>query len=266
MADAIIRIDQAANVQPAGVAGRARKDLILGQPVTVRSADETGVTRHLWQLLDKPIGSVATLSAVSGSAVVFTPDVAGSYRVQLTVNDNLAGQRQIKIAAVPDDNGFVYPAAGQQADEANWPVSGGGLNENGWAKEVETILRALAAGGGADPEFFDYASVGAFQTIADLGEIPEDSVVSFECTISAGSGQPGLIFSSIVQLRGTARRPAGGAVVEDSAVLTQGNLPGDSAQLVVNGNNVELQFITTRIDDVNTGFTVRRIDVPTSTA
>lgn len=267
MPDANIRIDQSANPQPAGVAGQARKDLILGQPVTLRNGDDTDVCKWLWQLLDVPIGSTAVLSATSGPVTVFTPDVAGSYRIQLTINDNLAGQRQIKIAAVVDANDFVYPAAGQQAQEANWPVAGGGLNELGWAKEVELILRQLAAGsGGGAPELYDYSSTGVFETIKDLDVVEEDTVVSVEVTISAGSGAAGVIFSSQVQLRGTARRAAGGVLAVNSAVLTQGNLPGDSAQLAVSGNRLLVQFVTTRIDVINVGFIVRMFPVDTPTA
>lgn len=142
---ALIRIDQAANPQPGGIAGRARKDLILGQPVTLRNSDDTNVSRHIWTMLDVPIGSSATLSSTSSPAVTFVPDVAGSYRVQLVTNDGLAGERDIRIAGVVDGFDRLYPAADQRADEANWPIGGGQLNENGWAKEVERILRSLGS-------------------------------------------------------------------------------------------------------------------------
>lgn len=147
MASALIRIDQAANPQPAGVAGRARNDLLLGQPVTLRNGDDTDVNRHIWTMLDVPIGSSATLSSTSAPVVTFVPDVEGSYRVQLVVNDGVSGERDIRIAAVEDALGLRYAATGERAPEANWLV-GGSPNEDGWGKDTEEILRLTGTLGG----------------------------------------------------------------------------------------------------------------------
>jgi len=142
MPSAQIRIDQASNPQPAGIAGRARDDLLLGLVVTLRNADDTDVNRHLWSMLDRPLGSAATLSSTVGPVVTFVPDIPGSYRVRLAVNDGIAGQTQVKIAGVRDGFDRLYPAVGQLPLEANYLV-GGSPNTNGWGKEVEGILRSL---------------------------------------------------------------------------------------------------------------------------
>lgn len=143
VATALITIDQLTNISPIGVTGRARNDLDLGQPVIFRNADDTDVNRWRWALLDSPIGSVAALSSVTSPQVTFTPDVAGSYRVRLTINDGLAGEQDIRVGAVLDANGLRIPSTGERAEETNWLV-GGSENENGWGKDVEQIIRLIA--------------------------------------------------------------------------------------------------------------------------
>ena len=186
MATARIRIDQPGHsTTPIGVPGRARRDLELGTAVIFRNSDDTGVLRHRWQLRDAPIGSTATLSDPTAPQVSFTPDVAGSYRVTLTTNDGLAGEVDTKVGAVLSDAGDRFPAVGEQASEVNWLVSGG-ENEAGWGKDVEAILRKAASSG--QVEVYSYTSTGIFETVADLGEVPEDMVWVIEATIGASSG------------------------------------------------------------------------------
>jgi hypothetical protein len=142
VAQALITFDQLTHATtPKGSAGRARKDLELGEPVVARNTNNTDVTRWRWQLRDRPVGSTATISDPTSAQIVFTPDIAGSYRLTLSVNDGLPHEIDTKIAAVLDLNGFRFPASGEQATEVNWLVSGS-TNEDGWAKDVERILRA----------------------------------------------------------------------------------------------------------------------------
>jgi hypothetical protein len=68
------------------------------------SSSETGIVQYYtWTLLDRPTGSAAELPQVAGDAtsITFTPDVAGSYRVQLVVtsDQNLEGSavREITV-------------------------------------------------------------------------------------------------------------------------------------------------------------------------
>jgi hypothetical protein len=144
MGSALIRIDQPTNpTTPVGQPGVARKDLVLGQPVVLRNSDDTDVSRWIWALVDQPLTSTAILSGTSSSQVTFTPDVAGSYLIRLTVGDGLAGQIDLRVAAILDTAGYRYPATGETADSVNWPDN----DEKGWGKDVEAILREAAAGG-----------------------------------------------------------------------------------------------------------------------
>ena len=178
MATAQIRIDQPTHPsQPVGQAGKPRRDLELGAPVTLRNVDDTDVSRWLWALLDRPLGSTAVLSSVSSPQVTFTPDVDGSYRIQLQINDGLLEERQILVAAVENSLGQRLPAAGEQANETNFP---GIPPDDGWSKDVEKILRAwpgpqyLSAtakesiASGSASEIFSFGGLGLPQTSGEI--------------------------------------------------------------------------------------------------
>lgn len=144
MAVASIRINQPTHsTTPTGQAGRGRNDLELGKPVLVRNVDDTDVNRWRWQLRDVPIGSAAVLSDSTQPTVTFTPDVEGSYRITLSVNDGGPGEVTTKVGAVLNAAGERYPATGERADEVDWDV-GGTPNPFGWGKDAEKILRAIA--------------------------------------------------------------------------------------------------------------------------
>jgi hypothetical protein len=219
MGSALIRIDQPTNpTTPVGQPGVARKDLVLGQPVVLRNSDDTDVSRWIWALVDQPLTSTAILSGTSSSQVTFTPDVAGSYLIRLTVGDGLAGQIDLRVAAVLDTAGYRYPATGESADSVNWPDN----DEKGWGKDVEAILREAAAGGslagtlvignttdGTDVEVTngdaivgeDGGSISFAPTSGDIvlsGKVtsPDGSAsagepLELEAGAGAGAGQPG---------------------------------------------------------------------------
>lgn len=53
------------------------------------SADPDGqISGYVWELTAKPAGSVATLTGATSSKATFVPDMAGSYVLKLTVQDN----------------------------------------------------------------------------------------------------------------------------------------------------------------------------------
>ena len=139
MAAALIRIDQGA--LPAGVGGTSRDDLALGTPVTLSNDDNTGVRVWRWALVSVPTGSSATLSGTTSPTTTFTPDVAGSYLIELQVNEGLKGERDRRIGAVLD-NGYRYPAFGE-AQEFN-----AGGNTQGYGPALDLLLRQAAGGGG----------------------------------------------------------------------------------------------------------------------
>jgi YD repeat-containing protein len=90
-ASATVRITVIAiNDAPVANAGQDR-ELFVGDPITLDgsgSADvDTNTLNFNWTLIDIPVGSAAKLSNGSVENPTFTPDVAGTYRVELIVND-----------------------------------------------------------------------------------------------------------------------------------------------------------------------------------
>jgi hypothetical protein len=141
VAQALITFDQPTHATtPKGSAGRARNDLELGEPVVVRNTNNTDVTRWRWQLRDQPVGSTATISDPTSATITFTPDIAGSYRITLSVNEGLPHEIDSKIGAVLSVDGYRYPATDERATEVNWLVDGE-TNTKGWGKDLEVILR-----------------------------------------------------------------------------------------------------------------------------
>ncbi len=170
---ATFRFDQ---VTPgAGVAGRARHDLVPGEVITlVATAPTGGGVTYTWEILDK-VGSSAVLSATTGSTV--TIGNAGAitalcaFRVRLTVNDNGVITTTVRVCSVrgtasnlravlfaetspstqtlnlndPDlseDNASYADRAGTGSAGQNWR----GWAE--WAYEVVTAIEATYGGGG----------------------------------------------------------------------------------------------------------------------
>jgi hypothetical protein len=170
---------------PPGVPGQSRDDLVLGFPVVVSDAGP-GPTRA-WQLLDKPDGSAAVLSSGSGPSTQFTPDIEGTYRIQLIVNGG------------PTDDHIAYVGAGVQIDLPTWVVGdgqkvripawgerldfnvksspGSGVNTRGWAYEVNQFFRVIAKQGFGFLVKLSGAPVGSqpFKTINFLGGTAVDA-------------------------------------------------------------------------------------------
>ena len=164
MASANIVIVQAG---VAGAAGKSRDDLVVGQPVTLKNSDDNGVRSWRWALVSRPYGSSATLSNVVAAQPTFTPDVPGSYLIQLTVNEGREGERARVIGAVRNAAIFGistrYPAGGE-GSEANWLVdfadgAGPVTNTFGWWPDLNDWFRMISAAATA---------VSATDTLADV--------------------------------------------------------------------------------------------------
>jgi hypothetical protein len=120
-----VKIDQRG--QPAGTAGQSRDDLELSARVTLTDPANSGLRRAtwLWALIATPEGSAATLAGSATKTATFTPDVAGTYLIKLTVTHggvsensfttNLLGELVSTQggAAVKLPNGVRIPAAGE---------------------------------------------------------------------------------------------------------------------------------------------------------
>lgn len=152
MAGAIIVIDQPAGAG-AGSPGVARNDLWQSRQINL-SVGTGGNTVFQWDLLDKPPGSAASLTGATTSTPSFTPDLSGTYRIQLITNGGGPGNIQILVARVRFTNvgallnrGHALPGYGESAGEANY-----GGNTRGWAPTMEFIeadTLSIVLGGGA---------------------------------------------------------------------------------------------------------------------
>lgn len=139
-----IIIDQA--TLPPGVAGVSRDDGVIGQVVTLRNQDNTNISISAggWRwVLYKPRTSAAVLSSPTSPSCTFTPDVDGTYRVTLEVNEGLKrSQKASAVLGVRSVGGFRYPAQGEST-EANWTSAyTGNPNETGWWEDISDILRS----------------------------------------------------------------------------------------------------------------------------
>ncbi len=204
MPGAVIAFDQArpGPSTSSGTPGVARKDLWQNREVTARSTAPGNIS-YSWAFLDIPPGSAAVLADASTANARFTPDLPGSYRVQLTTNGGGPGNVQILIAAVTFDNagaltqrGWRLPAFGEVAGEDNF---GGQLR--GWAEAFEFILAdtrtALAAlsppGANKQITFNDSGVYGAdadftFDKATDILNIAAAGVLRYGTTNVAGVG------------------------------------------------------------------------------
>lgn len=208
MPGAVIAFDQARPGPSTsfGSPGVARKDLWQAHEVTARST-EAGNLSYSWAFLDIPPGSAATLADATTANARFTPDLPGSYRIQLTTNGGGPGNVQILIAAVTFDNagvltqrGWRVPAFGEAGTENNF------LGQlRGWAETFEFILadiRTVLSTGGLTPP-------GANTQIPfnDGGVYGADPDFTFDKTLDA------LSLAAAASLRfGSANLPASGSL------------------------------------------------------
>lgn len=145
----------------AGSAGVSRQDLVLGQQVTLTNSNDSGVRSWRWVMKDRPTGSAASIASPLSATAAFTPDVAGSYLVELTIDEGREGQVDTRIAAVRETvHGQLirWPAAGED-NEANWEI-GGSPNTRGWLPALESALRAALAGGFGAVNVMQFGAAG----------------------------------------------------------------------------------------------------------
>lgn len=151
MAASKITIEQLGAV---GQAGISRDDIVVSEIVQLTNDNDSGVRSWRWVLVDVPRGSTSVLSNPVAPAPTFTPDVEGTYIIELKVNGgSTVGETDRQIAAVRNPSITIgaetfitrYPGA-EESDEANWPVDfGSGPIENttGWWADLDLFLRML---------------------------------------------------------------------------------------------------------------------------
>lgn len=123
-ATALIVLDQGGP----GPAGQAFEGTLAGGAVTVTNDDDTDVSTFTFTMLDVPPGSaVATGVMATGappSTASFTPDVPGSYRVQLEVTDGTTPDVDIRCFGVRNARGVIIPPYQRNPDPKPLPGSG----------------------------------------------------------------------------------------------------------------------------------------------
>jgi hypothetical protein len=123
------------NVAPIADAGPNRK-VKVGQTVKLdgsKSTDPDGQPiTYQWELIELPQGSRAKLKNVHTPIASFTPDIAGIYRAQLTVNDTQVDSHadKVKITVFPDNNSPVANAGADKNVQPQVSVSLDGSNSS----------------------------------------------------------------------------------------------------------------------------------------
>ena len=129
-------------VMNAGVPVIGSIEVTAGTPVVLTNNDDTGILGWQWTMLDLPPGSGTTLSTPNASTSTFTPDITGTYLVELrtytdvprttgeTIDTQAAGVRYVGSLA------WRLPAAGETTQ----------FSARGWTDEVNDILDEARTG------------------------------------------------------------------------------------------------------------------------
>lgn len=182
---ATFRIDQ---VTPgAGVAGRARHDLVPGEVITLTATAPTGPgVTYAWEILDK-VGSAAVLSATTGSSVTVGP--AGNitqpcaFRVRLTADDNGTVTTQVRVFSVRTAlTGLRIPTYGETADADNV------LDDNDPATSDDNALYANRAGIGAAEQNWRSWAEWTYEVVQALETVAGSASVTLAGDVTGPSG------------------------------------------------------------------------------
>lgn len=178
----------------AGVADKARQDLWLDTEVEIVSSGDGSA--WLWELIDVPFGSAAVLTDEETALAKFTPDVIGTYRIRLTIDESEYVVRVARCrydsSGVLANRGWALPAIDEQLGEANYDT-----NERHWAEVWETIMEDIRLNGmsGATYDLHKNLAVdttGVATVIGadyiDASRWPATRTVKFRCILETTNG------------------------------------------------------------------------------
>lgn len=126
MTSAAIKID--------GVLG-SREDLTIGVAATLTNNDNTGVVSWAWTFVSIPPGSAATIVNPTSATATFTPDVVGSYLINLVVSDGLVTYSNREVGAVDTTNLSIRIPAVNEEDAFD--------STNGWGGAIYSAFNTL---------------------------------------------------------------------------------------------------------------------------
>ena len=236
---ALIKFTQGANTD---TAGRAVKGDLSSGTVTVSNGSDVGVVSWLYELLYVPPGSsIPTTIQGPSSTATFTfaqPDVAGSYRVRLTVTDaNGNTDVDIRNFCVPFTNGLIAPPF--QGYPAPLPLTGAGSKPNeinlggqpfGWDGNQNAsfplLYQALAkldgvSGGGVPPA----RTISTTSPLAGGGDLSTNRTLS----LSYGNGLTTNAGSLVVQSADSTINVAPGGI--SVGTIATGNIASGAVTL-----------------------------------
>ena len=169
-----------------GVAGRALAG-VAGTNVVASNGSNSDVVRWKWTTISVPGGSVVPEGVISDgptSTMIFLPDVAGGYHVELEafdINGNSATDR--RVFQVPEASGRFIPPFDSEAAALNF---GGQLK--GWHPYLEAYLRQVDAGTGTENSTYEtgvipYQTPDATPVDVKTFAIPSNSTLTVDVEV-----------------------------------------------------------------------------------
>jgi len=255
-----------------GTPGYGRDDLWLGRATHPRSVNTA--TLYEWTLLDKPPGSTAVLSNATSQICTITPDLAGSYRLQLVIDGGGLGNTQIKILGCTKDfsgvevnNGWRFPALGEEPAEANFA---GQLR--GWDEALRNIFTDLLTAGGS-VTFYDEAALVAARAklnFIGLGVTAVDNPGQTRVDVTIPGLQVkeegvvvGATYTALNFVGGIVTATDGGGGVANVSVLgTNGMVVKDEGSTVTGGPHTAMNFAGAGVTASDAGGGVALITIP----
>jgi hypothetical protein len=118
------------------VTGQGRNNLVIGETVTLTDTNPANIgASYLWEFLDIPIDSTATLATPTSASSSFGPDVTGSFRVKATVN---GAAFSVAVLAVPlPKTGARIPSFEEKTE---YNAAG---NTKGWHEALTAFMRTM---------------------------------------------------------------------------------------------------------------------------
>lgn len=126
-------------------------DLPFFAPVTLTNNDNTGVLTWAWTFFSRPAASTATLSGATTNTATFTPDVEGTYIVQLVVNaatTPVVGTVAAATLLVKTRQRIPGTRETNQAGAAGWADSSPGMDSflraiDSWRADPNVIIGVI---------------------------------------------------------------------------------------------------------------------------